>query len=66
MAHTGHLELIERELRALLNEGKTEDIVTWVKERVLESYRNGKAAAAPAKDKDTTRAPKPRTSHYQP
>lgn len=63
MAQTGYLALIERELRALLAAGKTEDIVQWVTERVLESYRNGKEAAAAAKD--TARPPKPRTPRYQ-
>ena len=34
----GHLQLIDRELRALLAEGNTEDIVKWVKERVSNSH----------------------------
>jgi hypothetical protein len=64
MAQTGYLELMERELRALLAEGNTEDIVKWVKEHILESYRNGKATTgAPAKD--TERPPKQRAPHYQ-
>ena len=44
MAGTGHLQTIEQELRALLDEGDTEKIVKTVKTRVLESYRNGQAA----------------------
>ncbi len=61
MAPTGHLQTIERELRALLAEGNTEKIVKWTKERVLESYRNGKAATATAEpETDTARTPKQR------
>ncbi len=42
MAQTGHLQIIDRELTAMIEEGKdTKTIVKWVKERVLESYRNG-------------------------
>ena len=32
---------LERELRALLEQGDEEQIVRFVKEKVLESYRNG-------------------------
>ena len=63
MTHTGYLRLIEQELRARLAEGNTEEIVTWVKEHILESYRNGKGTTgAPAKD--TKRPPKQRAPHY--
>ena len=42
MAQTGHLQVIDHELTAMIEEGKdTKTIVKWVKERVLESYRNG-------------------------
>ena len=37
----GHLQDTERTLRDLLDEGDTEKIVKWVKEQVLQSYRNG-------------------------
>lgn len=39
----GHLQTIESELRRIMAEGDTEALVTWVKERILESYRNGQA-----------------------
>jgi hypothetical protein len=39
----GHLQTIESELRRVIAEGDTEALVTWVKERILESYRNGQA-----------------------
>jgi hypothetical protein len=62
MTHTGYLGLIEQELRALLAEGNTEDIVTWVKDHILESYRNGKGTTG-AGAKDTKRPPQPRAAH---
>ncbi|HLH56541.1 MAG TPA: hypothetical protein VKY92_23350 [Verrucomicrobiae bacterium] len=37
----GHLQTIESELRRVIVEGDTEALVAWVKERILESYRNG-------------------------
>jgi hypothetical protein len=40
----GHLQIIESELRHLLAQGDAEAVIVWVKERVLESYRNGQAA----------------------
>ena len=61
----GHLQLIDRELRALLAEGNTEDIVKWVKERVLESYRNGVQVGKTAPATDTERAPRKTARHYQ-
>jgi hypothetical protein len=39
-----HLEQIEQELRDLLGKGDANAVVNWVKERVLESYRNGQAS----------------------
>jgi hypothetical protein len=56
----GHLQTIESELRSIIAAGDMEALVVWVKERILESYRNGQAvrrgsgsteasAAAPAR-----------------
>lgn len=39
----GHLESIEQELRELLTHAEPEAVVSWVKERVLQSYKNGLA-----------------------
>jgi hypothetical protein len=39
----GHLRTIESELRQVIAEGDKEALVVWVKERILESYRNGQA-----------------------
>lgn len=39
-----HLQEIEQTLRELIAKNDAEAIVVWVKERVLESYRNGMAA----------------------
>lgn len=61
----GHLQLIERELRALLAEGNTEEIVKWTKERILESYRNGIKAGKVAPATDTERSRPHRARHYQ-
>lgn len=36
-----YLETFEVELRALLRKGDTENIVTFAKQSVLKSYRNG-------------------------
>ena len=37
---------LERDLRALLDEGDTGKIIRFVKEKALESYRNGLEATA--------------------
>ena len=37
---------LERDLRALLEEGDTAKVIRFVKEKVLESYRNGLDATA--------------------
>ena len=37
---------LERELRALLDEGDTAKVIRFVKEKALESYRNGLEATA--------------------
>ena len=37
---------VERELRALLDEGDMGKVIRFVKEKVLESYRNGLDATA--------------------
>lgn len=39
----GHLQEIEQTLRELLAKKDEESLVAWVKERVLESYKNGLA-----------------------
>ena len=39
----GHLEEIETTLRELIARNDAEALVAWVKERVLESYKNGLA-----------------------
>jgi hypothetical protein len=41
-----YLRDLERELRALLKEGDETTIVRFVKEKALESYRNGLDAVA--------------------
>lgn len=37
----GHLNKIETTLRELIARNDVEALVSWVKERVLESYKNG-------------------------
>ena len=37
---------LERDLRALLDEGDTAKVIRFVKEKALESYRNGLEATA--------------------
>jgi len=39
-----HLEQIEEQLRSLIAQGDAGALVAWVKERVLESYKNGLSA----------------------
>lgn len=39
----GHLQEIETTLRDLIARNDVEALVAWVKERVLESYKNGLA-----------------------
>ena len=47
----GHLQTLEAELRRLLAECEDEDqLVRFVKEQVLASYRNGQAAGRPQRD----------------
>ncbi len=41
----GHIEEIEQTLREILAKGDSGAVVGWVKERVLESYKNGLARA---------------------
>ncbi len=54
MAQTGHLQVIDHELTAMIEEGKdTKTIVKWVKERVLESYKNGLQAGKGEGTNDT-------------
>jgi hypothetical protein len=51
-----HLEQIEQELRDLLGKGDADAVVNWVKERVLESYRNGQASRRGAGARSSRRA----------
>lgn len=37
----GYIQDIEREVRELLDAGDTDAVVRFVKEKVLESYKNG-------------------------
>ncbi len=54
MTQTGHLQVIDHELTAMIEEGKdTKTIVKWVKERVLESYKNGLQVGKGEGAKDT-------------
>ena len=39
--HMTYIRDLERELRALLEEGDTAKVIRFVKEKALESYRNG-------------------------
>jgi len=61
----GHLQIIESELRRLLVDAEAEAVISWVKERVLESYRNGQAAGpaprrgASSASASATRSPAP-------
>jgi hypothetical protein len=40
-----HLQQIEETLREMLTHNDPEDVVKWVKEEVLKSYKNGRASA---------------------
>ncbi len=54
---TGHLQVIDQELTAMIEEGKdTKTIVKWVKERVLESYRNGLGQSSKVSKDDVDKA----------
>ncbi len=49
--------MIDRELTAMIEERKdTKTIVKWVKERVLESYRNGLGQSSKASKEDADKA----------
>lgn len=37
----GYIQDIERDVRGLLDAGDTDSVVSFVKEKVLESYKNG-------------------------
>lgn len=41
---TNHLDRIEAEFRRELAKNDTESLVSWVKERILESFKNGQGA----------------------
>ena len=49
-----HLQQIEAEFRERLAKNDVESLVSWVKDRILASYRNGQAARGRATAKDTT------------
>ena len=54
---TGHLQVIDHELTAMIEEGKdTKTIVKWVKERELESYRNGLGQSSKVSKDDADKA----------
>lgn len=40
----GYMDEIERAFREILGKGDVEATVRWVKETILQSYRNGQAA----------------------
>lgn len=40
----GYMDEIERAFREILGKGDAEATVRWVKETILQSYRNGQAA----------------------
>ena len=40
----GHLQQLEAELRERIAEGDVESLVKWIKDQVLQSYRNGLGA----------------------
>jgi hypothetical protein len=48
-----YLRDLERELRALLEEGDMAKVIRFVKEKVLESYRNGLDASVLRVDQAT-------------
>jgi hypothetical protein len=52
----GHLQQLDSELRDRLAEGDIEALVKWVKDQVLQSYRNGLATRKTAgKDEEDGR-----------
>jgi len=57
----GHLQQFELELRTRLEalgiESEPDELVAWLKEQVLQSYRNGAATRA-STDEDGERAPR--------
>ena len=46
LTHYDYIRDLERDLRALLDEGDMAKVIRFVKEKVLESYRNGLEATA--------------------
>lgn len=55
----GYIQDLERDLTALLQRGDEQAVVTFVKEHVVESYKNGIMAAKLVKaDKDAGRKAK--------
>ena len=50
----GHLQQIEAEFRERLAKNDVESLVSWVKERILASYRNGQAARGRATAESTS------------
>jgi hypothetical protein len=47
----GHLKQLDVELRERIAEDDTETLVKWVKDQVLQSYKNGLAARKHSGDK---------------
>ena len=52
----GHIQNIEEQLRNLLDKGDREAVVKWVKEAVLQSYRNGLKLGMEADPDDVRKA----------
>jgi hypothetical protein len=63
----GHLKQFEEELRSRLEaiqpEAQAEDLIRWLKEEVLGSYRNGLAARG---ERPVTRRPAARSAEGRP
>src|SRR5262245_13344437 len=51
----GHLQQFEVELRARLEQGDVEALVGWLKEQVLQSYRNGLSTGAAGREELSAR-----------
>ena len=58
----GHIQQFETELRARIEAiqpgAEPEDLIHWLKEQVLQSYRNGLASRQPSGQQRTPRQPK--------
>jgi hypothetical protein len=59
------MQQFEADFRARLQAGDDEELVMWVKEQVLQSYRNGLAARSQPAAQEKGRAWKPRKQDGQ-